>query len=412
MQKILEEMNPWWSKKGADVGIRRDNYLAFLEKNLQNKEILMLLGSRRVGKTTIMKQWIEELMTKHGVAAKQILYVFLDHPQLEQYSIIDIVNNAKKMLKIQDRFYVFLDEIQYRKKWDQELKALYELGNIKFLISGSAITLLNKQKTFLTGRYLKQHVYPLNFLEFQEFSEETSLNNYLKTGGYPEYVLQKDPQYLFSLIDHVVYKDIVEVYGIRNPKAIADLLLILARSAGHRISLNKIANTLKIAIETVRDYLHYLEEVYLIFSVPKFSRSLNEQLYNQKKYYFYDNGLCRALNGQVNLGSLAENLLANNLRQSNRELYYFYEKGLECDFVTKELSAAGKEKFISFESKFLPPDEILSFSDDRLQGFYQAMDKLLADGIIVTNNQTDQTRYANKQVRQIPLQDMLCQTTT
>jgi len=408
MQKIFDQLNPWWQKEKIETKIPRPKYLEILKKNINNQEILLLLGSRRVGKTTIMKQWIDYLI-KQKNKPRNILYLLLDHPELKDQSLLKLVDEFYKFnnLSNQQKTYIFLDEIQYKKNWDQEVKALYETKNIKFFLSGSAISLISRQKTFLTGRYLKYIVQPLDWQEFQIFSQNRDLLDYLQIGGYPEYVINRDPQYLLDLVDNIVYKDIVEVYKIRQPKIIKDILLILSRSVGHKTSLNKIAKTLKVSIETVKDYLQFLAEVYLVYEVPKFSSSLNEQIYNEKKYYFYDTGLVKILSGGGNLGCLAENIAANHLKNNNQEISYFYQDKKECDFIIKKLDNQGNFEFQPIEVKFNPAEKSkkdFNLKQKGLDGFY----KFLADyqnksGLIITNQ--SQGSYDN--FKSMPLKDFL-----
>jgi len=408
MQKIFDQLNPWWQKEKIETKIPRPKYLEILKKNINNQEILLLLGSRRVGKTTIMKQWIDYLI-KQQVNPKNILYLLLDHPELKDQSLLKLVDEFYKFnnLSNQQKTYIFLDEIQYKKNWDQEVKALYETKNIKFFLSGSAISLISRQKTFLTGRYLKYIVQPLDWQEFQIFSQSRDILNYLQIGGYPEYVINHDPQYLLDLVDNIVYKDIVEVYKIRQPKIIKDILLILSRAVGYKISLNKIAKTLKVSIETVKDYLQFLAEVYLVYEVPKFSSSLNEQIYNEKKYYFYDTGLVKILSGGGNLGCLAENIAANHLKNNNQEISYFYQDKKECDFIIKKLDNQGNFEFQPIEVKFNPAEKSkkdFNLKQKGLDGFY----KFLADyqnksGLIITN----QTQGIYENFKLMPLEKFL-----
>ncbi len=408
MQEIFNQLNPWWQKEKIETKIPRPKYLETLKKNISNQEILLLLGSRRVGKTTIMKQWIDYLI-KQKINPKNIFYLLLDHPELKNTSLLRIIDEFYKFnnLSNQQKTYIFLDEIQYKKNWDQEVKALYETKNIKFILSGSAISLISRQKTFLTGRYLKYIVHPLDWQEFQIFSQNRDILNYLQIGGYPEYVINHDPQYLLDLVDNIVYKDIVEVYKIRQPKIIKDILLILSRAVGYKISLNKIAKTLKVSIETIKDYLQFLAEVYLVYEVPKFSSSLNEQIYNEKKYYFYDTGLVKALSGRDNFGSLAENIVANHFKNNDQEISYFYQDKKECDFIIKKLDNQGNFEFQPIEVKFNPQEKgkkDFDLKQKGLAGFY----KFLADyqnksGLIITN----QAESAYDSFKLMPLEKFL-----
>lgn len=413
MQQTFNQLNPWWFNGHIETGVSRLRYLAILKENKDNREIVMLLGSRRVGKTTIMRQWIDYLL-KNGVRPKNIFYALLDHPDFTRVTLADLVDEYYKIHSFNhnEKTFIFLDEIQYHQHWDQELKALYETRNIKFFLSGSAVSLISRQKNFLTGRYLKYAVSPLDYQEFLSFAPGSSLDDYLTVGGYPEFVLFHNPQYLLDLVDSIVYKDIVEIHKIRNPQLIKDLLLILARNVGFKISLNKIAKTLRVSIETVKDYLHHLEEVFLVYETAKFSDSLNEVIYNEKKYYFYDTGLASMLSGQRNLGSLAENAVANRLRLGGNELRYFYQDKMECDFVVKKIGGKGLVEHEPVEVKYghlgLSAPDFDWWQQKGLRGFCRALDEFHPKSAhLITKDESGNFLVGSTAVAAEPLVDFL-----
>jgi predicted AAA+ superfamily ATPase len=170
----------------------------------------------------------------------------------------------------------------------------------------------------------------------------------LRIGGYPEYVLNKNNQYISDLVTSIIYKDIVAIHGIKNPDIINQILILLAERVGYKTSFNKMKNILNVSIDTVREYIFRLEEVYLVYELKKFSYSLNEQIYNDKKYYFTDVGIRANLVGFKDTGSLAENVLFLFLKEKYKDVFYYYEEGKEVDFVCKV-----NKEIIPIESKYI-----------------------------------------------------------
>ena len=171
MKRYFHLTNPWWSKKKFAYGILRPQYIQDLEQNIDNKIIQILTGLRRVGKSTITLQLINSLIHTHKVNPKKILFFSIEEPSISKIPIVDIINEYRTEfgIKSKSKIYVFIDEIQFRQNWEQEIKSLYDTENIKFILAGSSAMLLSQKLSHLTGRYLKTQVYPLNFTEYLNF---------------------------------------------------------------------------------------------------------------------------------------------------------------------------------------------------------------------------------------------------
>lgn len=346
MKDILYLLNPWWEHKGIDIGIERPSYIQKLEKALNHKRTVLITGSRRVGKTTILHQLIHKLCQKN--LQKHILYVLMDHPLLAGQTIFNLVEFFRQefLLDRDEKIYLFLDEIQHIPNWEQEVKALGDTENVKIFVSGSASSTLLVTSSYLTGRLENVFVHPLNFKEFIDFKNITPsktedykykglLEEYLQIGGYPEFVLGADTSYFADLLDTIIYKDIVLAYKVRNPEVLKTLLLLLARRHGHQTTYSKLARILSLSEDTVKEYLYYLKNTFLIQELPRYATSLNKAIYGPKKFYLADNGLLFYLLGNVNYGAAAEGVLYTWLRMNNRAVSFYYENQQEVDFLVE-----------------------------------------------------------------------------
>ena len=154
MQELIHEMNPWWEEEPVLIGIKREKYLSYLERNIKNKDILLITGLRRVGKSTIMKQYIYQLIKEGGISSKKICYLSLDAYLFNKSSIMELVREFRKInnLRIGDKIYLSLDEVTSKESFKQELKNLYDFGNSKIFASSSSASLLIDKKAYLTGR--------------------------------------------------------------------------------------------------------------------------------------------------------------------------------------------------------------------------------------------------------------------
>lgn len=346
MEALFYKSNPWWEEKYTFNGKKRDIYLNELEKFFENKETIFLTGLRRVGKTSILKSFISQLINEKAIEPKHIFYISLDLLALEKLSITEILQEYKKLHKIasSQKLYIFLDEVTAKESYQQELKNLYDLEKSKIYASSSSASLLRDKNAYLTGRQRVIEVMPLNFNEYLEFKGvvikksdayllESYFDEYMNDGGMPEYVLTGDISYLQNLIDNILYKDIIAYHNIKNEHVIRDFYKLLMERSGKQLSLNKIANILDIGVDSARRYLSYFEDTYLIYTIEKYGK-LNEKLKNPKKVYAGDIGLKNVVTGFRDKGAIFENLVF--LKIKNQKPSYFYVDGIELDFMTED----------------------------------------------------------------------------
>lgn len=345
MERDYYMFNPWWEDKSFDSGIPREEYLHQIEKPFGRKQIDVIVGSRRVGKTTFLKQLIKKCLDK-DISSKNILYLALDNPRIIKTPLSEHLKLFRKifMHSRPEKLYLFFDEVQESPNWEAELKAIYDLENVKIICTGSTSSLIKQQGGRLTGRQIITTVYPLTFAEYLRFKKnipsrsedykyERLFEDYLETGGYPENVLEPSEDYMNNLIDDIIARDIVRLRRINRQDVLKDLLTIIAGSVGSRTSFNKIANTLGITIDTVKEYIGYFEEAFLIKSLEKWSPSHTDRIYSQKKIYFYDTGIKTTLTGRGDLGAKTENAVFLRLMKENALMGYYAESERELDFA-------------------------------------------------------------------------------
>ncbi len=351
MKNAIQKWNPWWedtSRLNSFVGIERE-ILSNILKSLETTHIKDLIGVRRSGKTVLIYQIISNLI-KNRVKSENILYLNFDDPKLT-----DLEESIKNSLELKpDISYIFLDEIQNIKEWEKIIRSYYDRKKFKqIFVSGSSASLISRDigKT-LTGRHITNIVTPFSFKEFLKYREIETPNQiskreklihfleiYLKEGGFPETICKSEPISKLILID--LYNDIIS----RDIVSRFDADLEIVKKIGYYLmtnmtspfSYNSISKSLNLHYDTVKKYIHYFEEVFLIFMVPYFSWKLKIQVRKDMKCYAIDTGLRNNVSFKFSddLGKLAENSVLVELKRRQKEVYFWKGKN-EVDFIVKE----------------------------------------------------------------------------
>ena len=346
MVQILYRYNPWWEEEYLPASfLQRKHIFGKLKDTLETRQVVILTGLRRVGKTTLMKQLINHLIDEQGIDPKLVFYVSLDDYLLTGSTIIEIIEEYRKINRVSfsEKVYLFLDEVTHQKDFELQLKNIYDQQNAKVYVSSSSASILKSKKAFLTGRNVVMEVLPLDFEEYLNFkgikikkSDKQLLEKYfedfMQTGGMPEYVLTGDVEYLKELIDDVIQKDIAAFYGVKDVQILKDFFLLLMERSGKICSINKIAKILDISPDSARRYLQMFADAYLIFLVPRFGKT-NERLLSAKKIYAADLGMRVYFTGFRDKGSLFENYVYLKIKKCSPS--YVYQDGFEIDFLTQ-----------------------------------------------------------------------------
>jgi uncharacterized protein len=374
MFEFLSELNPWWDKK--DFRFKLIERKSYSDISVDEKWATIFIGPRRVGKTSIMQSIINKLLDSK-VAPEKILFFNAEIREMRNLNVSEVIDNFRQNKK--GRLFVFIDEVQDITNWQRDIKYYYDNFDIKFFLTGSSSLLLSNQTSKLTGRFILKHVFPLSFAEYLQFKKinfknkskqeiHNLVDSYLQKGGYPEFVLTEKNDYLRNVIDSTLYRDLISIYGMRNPAFLKELLYYLADKVTTPVSVKRIEQDLKVNEETVRFYLKYLQDVYLIYPVYKYGSSNKITKSSNPKYYFNDTGILNEVSLSQRKGLLAENAVYLELlrRTSSKEyprIFYYQDKatGQEVDFIdeTKQLYEVKYKETLS-QSEDVEPYEILN----------------------------------------------------
>lgn len=291
----------------------------FKNKVVPNK-VLLLLGARRVGKTQLIKKYLE------GV--KEGSFLQLNGEDINDINLLQerSVNNYKRLLANID--LLVIDEAQNIPEIGIILKLIVDnIDGIKIIATGSSMfDLANNLGEPLVGRKNTIYLFPLAQMEFSEFEnyKQTTelLEQRLLFGGYPELEQYKDweekKDYLYEIINSYLLKDILVFEGIKNSDKIYDLLRLIAFQTGKEVSLQELGVQLQLSKNTVEKYLDLLTKVFILFKVEGFSRNLRKEITKTSRWYFYDNGIRNAIinnfnriDSRTDKGDLWENYLAS-----------------------------------------------------------------------------------------------------
>jgi len=336
--------NPWWSDDDYNPNLKdRPLILSQLEDQIDKPDIVFVTGLRRIGKTSLMKLLIVKMVKKYNINPNHILYLSVDNYLLSNLIFFDLINKFRIInnISVGQKIYIFFDEVTYQKDYEVQLKNLYDLGNIKIYASSSSASVIKSKKPLLTGRHVTIEVQPLNFWEYLDFNNIRISKNdphlitpyfekYLIEGGIPEYIIKKDPEYLKTVIDDIIFKDIQDIYGVKDSQVLKDFFLLLMERGGKIVSINKLANILNISPDTASRYLNMFVDTFLVYLVPRYGTT-NEQILAPKKLYVADMGIRTLFTGLRDKGSLFENYVFNLIRKYHPK--YIYNNQNEIDFI-------------------------------------------------------------------------------
>lgn len=359
--KIYEILSDWnfWNNK-LPIFIERKKYASLLEKYEASEEIIALIGIRRCGKSTLLLNYIENLV-REGIDLKQILFINFEDPRfgtsLDADLLDEIFATYKEYVNNEKIPFVFLDEIQNVSRWEKWVRTKHELKHAKIFVTGSSSKLLSKEfGTALSGRYLPMNVFPLSFKEYLIFKNELIVdkntlitnkikykqlfNHFIKEGGFPKVVLLPEElkrNELLAYYDTIILKDIVARYNLKNYDNVKKVSLYIFSNIGKPLNLNNIRKAVNISYELVEKYFEYLLDTFLFFEITKYDYSLKKQLSGQKKIYCVDTGMLEVVSFKFSedYGRFLENLVFIELKRKGLEIYYHLDKR-ECDFLIKE----------------------------------------------------------------------------
>jgi uncharacterized protein len=350
-----------------------------LENHLTKKQVTVITGLRRVGKSTALKYLFEKAATKNKI--------YLDLERIENQNIF--LQNSYKDIERSLELLGFdflqpgvigLDEIQMAKNSSSVIKALYDQYGVKFIVTGSSsFYLKNHFSESLAGRKRIFEMYPLDFEEFLQFKDvniksiqkekfktflptyydlyKTKYEEFIKFGGFPEVVLADNSEdktaYLKDILNSHIELDVKLLGDVSSSDILYKLILLLANRVGSKMDYSKIGNLLGINRLKVKEYILLLEYTYLIKTIKPFAKGIDKEITKQPKIFFADTGLLQIC-GQTSSGAIFENTIAHQLALIGELNYYEKSSGTEIDFILdKKIAIEVKETLGGFDIKSL-----------------------------------------------------------
>lgn len=328
-----------------------------LKEHLEKRQVTVITGMRRTGKTTLLRKLLEDAPTTNK------LYLDLERLDIQELFSQKNFDNiilalANFGLNSKEKMFVALDEIQLLPQISSVIKYLYDHYDIKFIVSGSSSYYLkNLFSESLAGRKKIFELFPLDFGEYLTFkgvpfapadfmaaniqqAEYERLRAYyedfIEWGGFPEVVLEDDPKDKKDLLGDIVSSyiniDIKSLADFKNGSDIYNLLKLLAGRIGSRLDYAKLSSAAGLSRATVISYLEFFEKTYLLTRLPVVAKRPDREIVKAKKLYFTDNGLAGFL-ADLSSGTKFENAIFNQLRGGGDLRYFSLKSGAEIDFV-------------------------------------------------------------------------------
>ena len=388
----------------------RPSDLPRLNSSFSGHEITVISGVRRCGKSTLL----HEIRSKN---TEKDYYFNFDDERLVNFKADDFQMLYEVFIELfgkQSAFY--FDEIQNVDGWERFVRRLHDYKN-KVYVTGSNASMLSRELgTHLTGRCYQQELFPFSFAEYLAYTEKeipqksffsteakvqlhSDFIRYFSKGGFPAYLQSGNSQYLKSLYESILYRDVMVRNGLTNEKEILELVHFLASNTSKLFSYNSLTKVIGVKnATTVKSYLSFLENTYLLFLVNKYDFSVKKQIQNPKKIYFIDLGIVRELgfHHSEDNGRLLENLVFIELKRRGKEVYYHSQKH-ECDFVIKEKNRIVEAIQVSW-SVYNPTTR-----EREIEGLVEALASYkLKEGLILTDEDEDEFIIKNFKIRVMP----------
>ena len=354
----------------------------------------IITGIRRCGKSTLMVQVLKK-QENNG------LFLSFEDIRLSGFETSDF---SRLSAEIETRKVktLFFDEIQIVDKWELFINQKLNEGYRVFITGSNASLLSRELGTHLTGRHLSTELFPFSYTEFLAFNKlpdsVDSFDEYLQTGGMPEYVKNRVGAILQQLIDDILYRDIAVRHNIRNIDALRELTVFLISNMGKPVSARQLTGLFGItAAATIIDYFAYLQNSYVVDFIPVFDYSVKTQIRNPRKVYAIDPGIYHQIKTTFtnDHGRQLENAVYLHLRRKYKEIFYYNKNG-ECDFIVMKNGRPQHCIQVCYNLNDMNMER-------ELQGLKSAIDFFkMKEGVIITHDQTDLFEIKGTIIKLIP----------
>ncbi len=393
---------------------------------LNARQIVSIVGGRRTGKTTLLKQAIQQLTTK-GIAISQIIYVNFEDERIPRdaavfQDLLDAQSELVQEIPLKECWF-FFDEIHEIPGWYHFLNRMQEMLKGHLFITGSSAKLLSKEiASSLRGRTITLELFPFSFREYLQYKDidapdahttrgqsllRTELRKYMEEGGYPATIGQSKElrsRIHRSYLDVMIYRDLIERYQISNHNALRQYIKKMLANAAKESSVNKTYLELKsqghkISKDQLYNFRMWCEEIYLLFQLPQYHESFVKQQSGIKKTFGLDTGLINSTSFRASQdhGRLMENMVFTELKRKEKEIF-FNKEGKECDFLVKENDQINQaiQVTVNLEDQATRNREVA--------GLLYALEKYnLKKGLLITMNEDEVLSSGKKTIRILPL---------
>jgi predicted AAA+ superfamily ATPase len=357
---------------------------------------LIVSGIRRCGKSTLLHQFVKKL-------GRSFFHFNFDDLRLVGFSPADF-GLLDQVIAESGAGLLFFDEIQSAEHWELYVRQKLDEG-FQVITTGSNASLLRGELgTKLTGRHISKELFPFSYREYCRFTRQAagaaSLDRYLETGGFPEYLKTKNPEILTQLQSDILYRDIAIRYGIRDVSSLHRLFIYLVSNTAQLVSPSKLTAVAGVkSATTVLEYISFFEAAYLIHLLPCFDWSAKASSIAPKKVYAVDPGIVKtgSVSFTPNHGALLENFVFNCLLLGTADLWYFSGKnGGECDFI---VNPHGRNPFCIQVCRELTAEN----QDREIRGLLEALNFFnLEEGAILTHDTNDSILTSGKRILVVP----------
>ena len=333
--------------------ILRPSYINEIKKFIDVPLVKILSGVRRCGKSTILEMIKEELINNRNIKKENIISRKYNEVIYDSMDYKEMYNDLIKEFKNNDKYYLFLDEIQEITKWEKVINDILEKYNVDIYVTGSNSKLMSSEiSTYLSGRYVSIPVYTLSFKEYLSFKGKIASKNafeeYIQYGGFPLIGISNfDTNSAYQIVDGiyatVITKDISNRHEIRNTELFERVVKFIIENVGKTFSANSIVNFLKserrsLSVESIYNYIKWLSEAFIIYPCSRYDIQGKEIHKTQEKYYLSDISFKYSKFGFNNsmIASMLENIVFLEMKRRGYEVFVGKNSSKEIDFICRK----------------------------------------------------------------------------